>query len=86
MLSFTRLFNKMTEQALIEKDGAGLCGGSKIYKRVIIVRKLRLLGRADKDTAIILDILLSASKWSSFIHGQEITDLLCVRHHPYNRG
>lgn len=61
MLSFIYLFYQIIKRAVIEKDGAGLCRSSKIYKRVIIVRKLCLLEGAHVNTAVILDILLYAS-------------------------
>lgn len=62
MLSFIYLFYQIIKQALIEKDDAGLCRGSKIYERVIIVSKIYLLEGAHMKIAIILDILLYASK------------------------
>lgn len=62
MLSFIYLFHQIIKQVLIEKDGAELCRGSKIYKRVLIVRKLCLLEGAHMNTAIILDILLYSSQ------------------------
>lgn len=56
------------------------------YKRVLIVSKFSLLEGADKNTAIILDILLCAFEQCYFIHGQAVTGLLCARHGTYNRG